>query len=260
MAKKFSKKMDAEERREFKKGKYMGGPAEERAEKKGKRMAMGGLGRNDEAEGKPDAVQPGRRMGQQVQKPGRRMGQQDTMPGRRLGQQQAPIDQRPMGPPLSGGNPSQPPLGGEGVAMKPLMPQRPTGAEPVRPMPSLPAGTIPPRPPVPAQGLNGINRAGIQPVRMAKGGLVGKKGKTFKKGGKVKGGMTAGPAKMGGYVNRNIGLGLGAPKPISTGGGMGLGLRGGGLARKGVGQALAKGGLAKGAGCAMRGVKKPRMK
>ena len=36
------------------------------------------------------------------------------------------------------------------------------------------------------------------------------------------------------------------------------GMRGGGLAKKGVGMALKKGGLVKGAGCAKRGVKKPR--
>lgn len=41
MAKKFSKKMSAEERKEFKGGKYMGGPAEEKAEKK-KGTGMGG--------------------------------------------------------------------------------------------------------------------------------------------------------------------------------------------------------------------------
>jgi hypothetical protein len=33
-------------------------------------------------------------------------------------------------------------------------------------------------------------------------------------------------------------------------------MRGGGLAKKGVGMALAKGGMVKGAGCAKRGVKK----
>lgn len=41
-------------------------------------------------------------------------------------------------------------------------------------------------------------------------------------------------------------------------GNFGRPMRGGGLAKKGVGQALAKGGLVKGAGCAKRGVKKPR--
>lgn len=40
--------------------------------------------------------------------------------------------------------------------------------------------------------------------------------------------------------------------------GMKMGMRGGGLARKGKGQTLAKGGLVKGSGCAARGVKKPR--
>lgn len=45
-----------------------------------------------------------------------------------------------------------------------------------------------------------------------------------------------------------------APMPR---GGMRGGMRGGGLAKKGVGMALAKGGMVKGAGCAKRGVKKP---
>ena len=44
-----------------------------------------------------------------------------------------------------------------------------------------------------------------------------------------------------------------APMPR---GGMRGGMRGGGLAKKGVGMALAKGGMVKGAGCAKRGVKK----
>lgn len=35
-------------------------------------------------------------------------------------------------------------------------------------------------------------------------------------------------------------------------------MRGGGLARKGVGMALAKGGMVRGAGCAKRGVKKAK--
>lgn len=37
-------------------------------------------------------------------------------------------------------------------------------------------------------------------------------------------------------------------------------MRGGGLARKGVGQALAKGGLVRGAGCVQRGVKSPKVR
>lgn len=35
-------------------------------------------------------------------------------------------------------------------------------------------------------------------------------------------------------------------------------MRGGGLARKGIGMALAKGGIVKGAGCTKRGVKKAK--
>jgi len=35
-------------------------------------------------------------------------------------------------------------------------------------------------------------------------------------------------------------------------------MRGGGLAKKGVGQALAKGGLVKGAGCVQRGMNKTK--
>jgi hypothetical protein len=64
------------------------------------------------------------------------------------------------------------------------------------------------------------------------------------------------------------GMPVGAPMPIRKamrGGGLarkgvGMALRGGGLARKGVGMALAKGGLAKRAGgCAKRGVGRGKM-
>lgn len=57
------------------------------------------------------------------------------------------------------------------------------------------------------------------------------------------------------------GLGGRMPKPRPVPGIPGAtyrGMRGGGLARKGVGQALKTGGLVKGAGCAKRGVKKAR--
>lgn len=52
----------------------------------------------------------------------------------------------------------------------------------------------------------------------------------------------------GGYGQMGLASGNTRPK-----------MRGGGLARKGVGQAMAKGGLVKGSGCASKGVRKPRM-
>ncbi len=79
------------------------------------------------------------------------------------------------------------------------------------------------------------------------------------------GGM-GGPVKTGlGRPIRGIGTNDGGPTPSSTGSlgavktpirGM---MRGGGLARKGVGMALAKGGLVKANGCAQRGKTKGKM-
>lgn len=181
------KRMSAEERKEFKGGKYMGGPAEEKAEKKkkGKRMAMGGT-----ADG--DGVA---RLGAGATRPGMQNMRFDkgvNVPGRGIGQNEPPTPSPRPAVPL----PTSPIAGG--IAAKPPAPGR-------MPMPG---------------------------TKVAPSG--------------------------GGVMNRNLGLGLNAPRPVPTRTNAGLGLRGGGLAKKGVGQALAKGGLVKGAGCAKRGVKKPR--
>lgn len=67
----------------------------------------------------------------------------------------------------------------------------------------------------------------------------------------------------GGTMTPNMNRDPSAVSAPRTGGaagpvGMKMGMRGGGLARKGKGQALAKGGLVKGSGCAARGVKKAK--
>lgn len=160
------KKMDAEERKEYKGGKYMGGPAEEKAEKKkGKRMFMGGAAIRDA-----------------VSRYGNKMG-----PAPRSGAAMPSVSMQDMG--VRDRRPAPP-------VMRPL--PLPDASNP-------PVGA--PRPPV---------LAGLPPGAVAKPAMA---------------------------------------KPAMAKRAM----RGGGLAKKGVGQALAKGGLVKGAGCASRGVKKPRM-
>lgn len=81
------------------------------------------------------------------------------------------------------------------------------------------------------------------------------------------GGMAAPMAGSKGFRSRRMPGEAGRPAgPVSKGGmagrvGAGMGsafMRGGGLARKGVGQALAKGGMVKGCGCTKRGVKKAK--
>ena len=92
-------------------------------------------------------------------------------------------------------------------------------------------------------------------------------------GGSVGGSPISRPGSPGGGPNSPVGV---PGTPPSSGGGAGGnipsapvgggpirpmprgGMKGGGLARKGVGQALAKGGLVRGAGKAMKGVKKAR--
>lgn len=194
------KKMDAEERKEYKGGKYMGGPAEEKAEKKkGKRMAMGG--------------QAGGFGGM-----GGGMGNRGGMGGPNM-----------MGYGRRGG-----PAGGAmarpgGISSKPaIYNKKPdyTGTTSVSTMvvpvkdyasPMLPAGS---------GGMPMTPGLRPNPDVSSGPGLV--------------------PPGAGGMPNTVTGRMPGA-------------MRGGGLARKGVGQALAKGGLVKGAGCAQRGVKKPRI-
>lgn len=250
------KKISAEERKEYKNGKYTGGPAEEKAEKKskGKRMFLGG---NAISAGTGRYPGTGDKMGRAQGRGADIMGNMGDMPGQRIGQRRQPsgiANAQPMPLPSPGG---------------PL----PTG--PSRPMPRGIGGlegTPQTLPGVIGGGLgrpNGIGGAGSPgasgalrakdysnglpetSVGMKRGGKVGR---TFKKGGKVDG---MGKNKDKG---RNLGLGLNPIPPLSTHTNGGFGLRGGGLARKGVGQALSKGGSVKGCGCAKRGTKKPSYK
>lgn len=210
------KKMSAEERKEFKGGKYMGGPAEEKAEKRGKKtfgkkMADGGTARYSRGT-----------MGRPMERgsmPGVRMGQQGMMPGRRIGQtRQAPPTTAtpvPMPNPIAGGSTPRPapmpnPIAG-GAAPRPA------------PMPNPIIGGSTPR-------MDGGSAGGISSSNLG-GGVAS---------------TSLQPASSDYWTADR----MAQAKPM----------RGGGLARKGSGAALAKGGLVKGAGCAQRGVKKPRMK
>jgi len=165
------KRIPAEEKKEYKGGKYMGGPAEEMVDKKkkGKRMAMGGLGMDDRAGGPPP---------------------------------------RPMAP---GSRPGMPQMGGPGPAMG---------------------------------RMGGMNRMrGMQPGVGGNGPIMG------------------GPAPMPIAVGEpNPNAMRMNPNPMAKDYTTAItrGMRGGGLAKKGVGQALAKGGLVKGAGCVQRGMNKTK--
>jgi hypothetical protein len=188
------KRMSAEERKEFKGGKYMGGPAEEKAEKKkkpAKRMAMGGM---------PDRDGTMRYSNSGMGRPEER----GSMPGRRIGrmaEMTKPLPGRPRPPAIE-----QPPL---------------------PPVQNMAPGNVPPgkMPGTPGAGLT------------------------------QSAAFTQNTAQL--PPNPNM---LQAMVPSNTAPSMGpMKMRGGGLARKGTGQALAKGGLVKGAGCCQRGMKKPRM-
>lgn len=182
------KRISAEERKEYKGGKYMGGPAEEKAEKKkpAKRMAMGGYtgpaGTNRgswSGDGESLGVRTGKVTGSsEMNRPNMR-GDDDTPDFKK-------------------------------VSGKPKM-------------------------------TKAISE-NMPPIPTAKPGL------SYRYDTKLAPGMS-----IGNYM-RN-------PTAMQTREGRtSRGLKGGGLARKGIGQALAKGGLVKGAGCCQRGMKKPRMK
>ena len=207
------KKMDAEELKEFKRGKYMGGPAEEKAEKKkkskGKRMAFGGLGgTNTNEPAGPRGFGGSSNGGVSGGMNGGGRGYGGPAGGVRTGTQTGTEARNPVARP-------EPGLGrrGRGMGQPPAM--RPS----VMPKAPMPAAM-----PMPTQrpGLS-FNYDTPMPEGMAPGNY-----------------MRNPTQKPAGAVTRG-------------------GMRGGGLAKKGVGQALAKGGLVKGAGCASRGVKKPRM-
>lgn len=196
------KKMDREELAEFKNGKYMGGPAEERAEKKkkkSKRYADGGM-----VEFGPD---PGGNTGIVPQDMLRRKGPMGQHPERRLFSRRdmmrnRPGDIRPPGRPMD-----------------------------IHPMRSDDEGMLPPIP------AGGIGRPG------GMGDMI-----------------PAGYNPNKGYERPGMKNPMSPDKGFERPGMKRPGkMRGGGLARKGVGQALAKGGLVKGAGCTSRGVKKAKM-
>ena len=335
------KKMSAEERREFKKGKYTGGPAEERAEKKGKRMALGGpVGYGGNRTNDPagpggyggtgnSAVSGGiRGGGQGVGGPaggvrtGTTTGTSATnMPqtgmARGRGRPTAPPVQPPVSmrpkrpatpavePPIAGYNPpavsddmlpgyQQPGMSITGPGWR-----GPTGYWQKNPTDYPQGGGVGMGSPPTRRGGGGLKAGGrVKGKTFAKGGIVNSKksGKRMAMGGLGSSGGGAAPV-MGRKVAQKDNLprvGLGRKKPPVTnypgverpmmpavmtpgGGAPSTGItpvndkflrpgtpktpavmRGGGLAKKGVGMALAKGGLAKGAGCASRGVKKPR--
>jgi len=188
------KRMSAEERKEFKGGKYMGGPAEEKAEKKkpAKRMASGGFigdaGTNRgswSGDGESLGVKTGTTTGTSATN---RAEAKDTLD--------------------------------DGITNIKLAKKAIKAAQPVA------------KPPIPT----------------AKPGLRSPVFPSYRYD------IELGPGMSPGNYMRN-------PTAMQTREGRtSRGLKGGGLARKGVGQALAKGGLVKGAGCCQRGMKKPRMK
>lgn len=163
---KFPKKkkgLPKEELKEFKGGKYMGGPAEEKAEKKkGKRMAMGGAA----VMGRPDSrPMPGRRIGQQ---PG-----DNVSVGRPSGPPMMPKPRTPIMNDPGFSRPLPP-----GLSNKPgIMPPGLGGARPPRPAMPPALGGIRPRAPGATESMpgtmkgGGLARKGVGQA-LAKGGLV----------------------------------------------------------------------------------------
>jgi hypothetical protein len=245
------KRMSAEERKEFKGGKYMGGPAEEKAEKKkkgGKRMAFGG---------------PVGYGGNQTNDPVGRGGMGGTGNGGVSGGMNAGGGGRggPAGGVTTGTMTGTSARNMRGTNMEPEYktagPRAPITA-PNKPKKSIPLPPVAPpqemEAPIPRGGLmygDGSMWPGqATPPRLQRGYSV--------RGGSDVTGMAGGPARAGsgspingpgGKTERELGYGA------STGD---REMRGGGLARKGKGLTMAKGGLVKGCGCVAKGVKKPR--
>ena len=186
---------------------------------KGKRMAMGGMGMS----GSPSD------------------GVTNYMPRNRSGVAPEASTPMPRGgrPSFMGGNPGRG-LGRPGTGMKPPSMGRPTtGGElpPIQNMgpDNMGSGTSSS---YPVTNYPGVERPMSPPSR----------------GGGVSSGLTPVNDKFlrpGTQKTPAIMPEVATPMPRG-------GMRGGGLAKKGVGMALKKGGLVKGAGCAKRGVKKPR--
>ena len=158
------KRMSAEERKEFKGGKYMGGPAEEKAEKKkkgSKRMAMGGLGMDDSEMRNSRMVERGME---------RRMGRGREMEGG-MGRYGRPAIGGGLPPVQNMGPGNMPPgkmPGTPGAALTQSAAQPPVNQNMLRAM--APSNTAP----------------SMGPMKMRNGGIA-RKGKTMAKGGLVKG-------------------------------------------------------------------------
>lgn len=202
--KKNKKGLPKEELREFKNGKYMGGPAEERAEKKktfGKRMAGGGMadtGRYSNAmAGRPEErgmagrTQAGARP--QPQRP--QLEQPPLPPSKPMPQRpiRNPVDplppvkgpaiQRPAPPTLRPGtyNPTGTPSNAQAVAVnRPAV--MPAQGAPVEPQATTNVWN--PQPQIPTKRLGGMPKTG---QFMRKGGVVKSSTKRMAKGGLVKG-------------------------------------------------------------------------
>lgn len=202
-----------------------------------KRMAVGGAaGVSDmmyREPGAKTAKMPGRGM-PAVEPGGNGMGRPATSPGRG----------RPsflgIGRPGRGNVTNYPGIEGPGEGS---MGRNPIGAKPPSMGRPTTGGELPPvndkflRPGTPKT-----------PAVMSGGGMGASTGLTPVGGGMMAPNMNRDPSAVSAPRTG------GAAGPV----GMKMGMRGGGLARKGKGQALAKGGLVKGSGCAARGVKKPR--
>lgn len=200
------KKLPREEMAEFKKGKYMGGPAEEKAEKAKKKPAKRAADGGMMMQGASNKMRPG------------------VMPGTMRPTPPVAMPQRPYALPGRPGASADSPMSRPG-------PVSPGGERPgtfYTNMPMIP-GEMPSRP-------NNIMPPGVLP---SKPGTITPPG------------------------NR------GPMKPVQRPPAIGPAMRGGGLARKGVGQALknggavkrmATGGLVKGGGCITHGVKPAKVR
>lgn len=190
------KKFSREEMKEFKGGKYTGGPAEEKAEKKnGKRMAMGG--KPEDAKGDKMARGPKMRGGDDrtnypgIEGPARRRppmnpGGPTNYPGIE-GPGGGAIGRNVPGLPgrgIGGIKPTPPGLGGikPGTPSNELPIARGPVATPELSAPMPMKRPMPMNRPMPMEG-NML----MKPTVMKKGGMVKSKGKTYAKGGMVKG-------------------------------------------------------------------------
>lgn len=247
-----------------------------KAAKKGKRMADGGAaGVSDmmyREPGASPAKMPGRGM-PAVEPGGNDMGRPATSPGRGRPSFMGGNPGRGRGRGIGGGRTNYPGiegpgagrgLGRPGTGMKPPSMGRPTTGGRLPPMQNMGPDRVDANTASP-----GVSSASVMPTPMGRGGSMGADtGLTpMPRGGAPAGGGMGASTGLtptgGGTMTPNMNRDPSAVSAPRTGGaagpvGMKMGMRGGGLARKGKGQALAKGGLVKGSGCAARGVKKAK--